>query len=813
MLDSEQRAALRVVLPYTIVAVSWILFSDAALLRLSVTAALINQLQSTKGLLFVVVTASLLFGLLLGELRRRRAVEDTLRVSETRFRAFFEHAPVYCYLVAPNGLILDVNAAACAALGYTRAELVDTPVSRLYAPAARARAQAAFERWRDTGQVLDEELVLQTRAGVERVVLHSAETMRDAAGRSLYAISVQRDVTDQTRTEAALRASEQRLARLVETVPEGIVIVDAAGQITFANAAAEQLLGLTRSALAGRKYDDPAWRITAVDGGPFPPEALPFVRVMATGQAVYGVEHAIERDGRRVILAINAAPLDAPGGALTGIVAAISDVTARRTAEAEVAAARDRLANVLNSITDAFITLDFEWRITYVNAEAARLNQKQPAEFLGKTHWEEWPASVGTEVERQYRAAMTDRVAVHFEHHYYVARQYDLWLSIHAYPTDDGLAVYYHEITERKRAEAALQRSEQVLRLFVEHSPAAIAMLDRDLNYIVASRRYLADYGLGDQSLAGRSHYAVFPEIPERWRAIHRRCLAGATERADEDPFPRADGRLDWVRWEMRPWYEADGGIGGVILFSEVITDRLNAQAALRQLNAELEQRVAERTAELKAQYQRQAALEERQRLARDLHDVVSQTLFSASVIAETLPRLWDRNPPRVRQGLDELHRLTRGALAEMRALLLELRPESLTQTNLADLVQQLAGALAGRTDLEVVVRTEPPPALPGEVRLGLYRMAQEALNNVVKHARARRVKITLTSPAKDGVRLGIRDDGQGFDPAAVTPGRLGLSILSERAAAIGAALDVVSAPGAGTDVRITWPAPVRPAP
>jgi len=360
------------------------------------------------------------------------------------------------------------------------------------------------------------------------------------------------------------------------------------------------------------------------------------------------------------------------------------------------------------------------------------------------------------------------------------------------------------DITARKQAEAALRRNEQVLRLFVEHSPAAIAMFDRDMRYIVASRRYLVDYDLGDQELTGRSHYAVFPEIPERWRAIHQRCLAGATERAEADPFPRADGRLDWVRWEIRPWHETDGGIGGVILFSEVITERKQAQDALRRLNAELEGRVAERTAELKTQYQRQATLEERQRLARDLHDVVSQTLFSASVIAETLPRLWERNPDQVRLGLGELHRLTRGALAEMRALLLELRPEALAQTNLADLLRQLASALAGRTDLDLSVQAEPKPALPVEVRLGLYRMAQEALNNVVKHARASKVEIALTALA-GGVRLSIRDDGQGFDPAVVPPGRLGLGILGERAEAIGATLAVTSAPGTGTEIVITW--------
>ncbi len=152
----------------------------------------------------------------------------------------------------------------------------------------------------------------------------------------------------------------------------------------------------------------------------------------------------------------------------------------------------------------------------------------------------------------------------------------------------DRIIVLLRDISERKAAEEKLLRQQQVLRLFVEHSPAAIAMLDREMNYIVASRRYQKDYSLGDQDLSGRSHYEVFPEIPEHWKEIHRRCLAGAVEKNDEDPFPRADGSLDWVRWEIRPWHEPGGEIGGIILFSEVITERKKAENEITRANEEL---------------------------------------------------------------------------------------------------------------------------------------------------------------------------------------------------------------------------------
>lgn len=149
--------------------------------------------------------------------------------------------------------------------------------------------------------------------------------------------------------------------------------------------------------------------------------------------------------------------------------------------------------------------------------------------------------------------------------------------------------VMAQDVTERKQTEANLRRSDEIFRLFIEHSPAAIAMLDSDMRYIVHSKRYLKDYGLGEQTILGKSHYEVFPEIPDRWKEIHRRCLAGAVERSDEDFFIRMDGSVDWVKWEIRPWHETDGRIGGVILFSEIITEQKKANNALRDSEEKLQ--------------------------------------------------------------------------------------------------------------------------------------------------------------------------------------------------------------------------------
>jgi len=135
----------------------------------------------------------------------------------------------------------------------------------------------------------------------------------------------------------------------------------------------------------------------------------------------------------------------------------------------------------------------------------------------------------------------------------------------------------------------ALRRREHLLDLFIRHAPAAIAMLDTKMRYVAVSRRWLVDYDLAERDLIGRSHYEIFPEIEERWRAIHEKCLAGDHASAAEDQFQRADGSTVWLRWEIHPWYDIDGSVGGIVMFTEVITARKQAEDEMRRLTSELQ--------------------------------------------------------------------------------------------------------------------------------------------------------------------------------------------------------------------------------
>jgi len=247
---------------------------------------------------------------------------------------------------------------------------------------------------------------------------------------------------------------------------------------------------------------------------------------------------------------------------------------------------------------------------------------------------------------------------------------------------------------------------------------------------------------------------------------------------------------------------------GKVIGVFDVQSDRLNAfdETDIAVLESLAHQTAAAiENSRLYSQAQQAAVIEERQRIARELHDAVTQTLFSASLIAQALPAVWRRDQKEGAELLDQLRQLSRGALAEMRTLLLELRPAALTETKLEDLIRQLAEATSGREGLPVAVTTEGSGILPPDVHVAFYRIAQEALNNVAKHARASQASVSLDLTQAAGAMLSIRDNGRGFSAEDVRPGELGLGIMRERAEAIGAALTIESQPGQGTQVRLNW--------
>jgi PAS domain S-box-containing protein len=267
------------------------------------------------------------------------------------------------------------------------------------------------------------------------------------------------------------------------------------------------------------------------------------------------------------------------------------------------------------------------------------------------------------------------------------------------------------------------------------------------------------------------------------------------------DSAPLLEGIQSWMWVPLAVKNRIIGGIG--IAHSE--RDYFTPHHADLALSVANQAAITMINAELYEQAQALAVLEERQRLAQNLHDAVNQSLFSAGLIAEVLPRLWDRDQAEARRSLEDLRRLTRGAQAEMRALLAELRPSTLTDSNLSDLLILLGNAFTGRTNVPVTVKAEGEGTLPADTQVALYRICQEALNNIAKHANASEVEIELRHTTEE-LELLIRDNGCGFETAQQTPsGHYGLAMIHERAESIGASLSITSQPGIGTKIVIRW--------
>ncbi|MGE5374466.1 MAG: PAS domain S-box protein, partial [Bacteroidota bacterium] len=296
-----------------------------------------------------------------------------------------------------------------------------------------------------------------------------------------------------------------------------------------------------------------------------------------------------------------------------------------------------------------------------------------------------------------------------------------------------------------------------------------------------------------------------------------------------ERRYRHKDGRIFWARINYSLVRDMDGQPDYLVGIIEDIDDQKRAAERLAEQEADylltLQQRVEERTHKLEEANQllhqemeqrtkieqelaekaaEEAVAADRTRLARDLHDAVTQTLFSASLIAEVLPDLWEMDVDEAKRSTEELRQLTRGALAEMRTLLLELRPATLTQTRLSDLIKQLCEAFIGRSRLPIKLSIEGDCQLPPEVQIAVYRIAQESLNNVFKYARATQVDVNL-SILENTIRFETYDNGIGFDMSTIKPTSLGMRIMRERAEAIGADFQVTSQPGSGTCVEVIW--------
>jgi signal transduction histidine kinase len=278
-----------------------------------------------------------------------------------------------------------------------------------------------------------------------------------------------------------------------------------------------------------------------------------------------------------------------------------------------------------------------------------------------------------------------------------------------------------------------------------------------------------------------------------------------------ERSAPAARSAFDTVLSYIRGWMAVpllyQEQVIGILVMHHLEPGGFTAVHAEKAMAFANQAAVAVENARLYEQAQQLSALEERQKLARELHDSVSQALYGIALGARTAHTLLDQDPTRLGPPLDYVLKLAEGALDEMRALIFELRPESLAEEGLVAALEKHAAALRARKQIEVATTLTAEPDISLEAKHALHRIAQEALHNIGKHARASRVELCLEHISGELV-LAIRDDGRGFDSTASFPGHLGLKSMRERIEKLGGGFSIESRPGFGTTVTAILPRP-----
>jgi PAS domain S-box-containing protein len=365
-------------------------------------------------------------------------------------------------------------------------------------------------------------------------------------------------------------ASEERFKLVVEYSPIAMLLVNDAGSIEMVNIAAETLFGYTNTELVGQSVDIliPEALLVHHHGHRADFAAAPRPRAMDVGRDLY----ALHKNGSRFPVEIGLNPIETQDGIV--VLASITDLSARSKTEQMWR----HFASIIESSEDAIVSKTMDGIIASWNPAAERIFGYSESEAIGKPITMLFPPDrLAEEADLMERLARGERIA-----RYDTARVRKdgclVDVSVKLSPIMDGFgnvvgaSKIVHDIAERKRTEKDLRERTAVLRAFADRTPAAVAMFDREMRYVVASRQWLEERGLADRNIVGLSHYDLFPNFPEHHKEVHRRCLAGAIERSEEDFLPSEDGAERWIRWEVRPWSYPDGELGGILVWTQDIT-------------------------------------------------------------------------------------------------------------------------------------------------------------------------------------------------------------------------------------------------
>ena len=713
-----------------------------------------------------------------------------LRDSEIRYRTLASSSPDLVFATDAEGHWTFLSDRARTMLGWDIEDTVGRHFSEVVADGWVERSFAQFAEFvANPGSVYTARLDFKGGDGRPPVPLEINVIGHLEDGKLSAIHGVARDVSERERLEHDLHASEARFRNLVQTSPDVIYRCDADGRFLFMAEGSEALFGWTPAEVADLAFAD----LTAEESLA---EALANFTEQRDEHEVVRRYHYLlrHRDGTIFPGEITSVSVW-EDGRFAGVQGTVRDITQQERLERELRESQERYRFLVENAPDVVFSTDDAGNFTFMSEAMERVSGWKPEEVVGG-HFSRVVDEASIPIAgASWRALVedpaTEQVSI------LKLRGPDGKLTpvevsaIGMVDADGGFAGIHgstRDISERDRLERELRESEERYRYLVASSPDLVWLTDAagTLTFISDAARSMLGYE--PTELMGRPYAEIFAPSARRDATIRFRWLARhpAAVHRMRLPFRHADGHDVLVEINGTGMTD-DGAFIGAHGAARDVSERDRLERDLRRQAGEL------------------AAGEERAHLARELHDSVTQALFSMTLVSRSVEMLLDRDPAAARTQMGQLRDLQREALAEMRALIFELRPGNLEQDGLSRALRTHTAALQGRIGLPIVVESTLDERLPLPIEEVLYRISQEALHNVVKHAGARQVRLELGRIAS-GVRLRVSDDGKGFDPARVPDGHLGLAGMRARADKIGARFSVRSVPGEGTTVEVVVP-------
>ncbi len=525
------------------------------------------------------------------DLRGRRAAEVELNVSRDRVATIFNTVADGIIFHNSTGEIREWNSSAERILGVTGGQMAGrTPFDSRWRSVNEDGTPCRPEEHPAVVTLVHGRSVRGFVMGIHKPdasltwILVNSEPLLGGDGQVRGAVISFADITERKRAAEQLARSERMVRTVTDGLPGMVAYWTADLHLAFANRSYSDWFGRLAEEIIGVHLNE---LLEPVRRG----SELPFVRGALRGES-QEFESTHERpDGSIVYHWTHYVPdMAEEGGAVRGFFVLISDVTERRLAERSVTESEERFrsAFAFAGIGMAIVAIDGHFlKVNHSLCEIVGYNEDEllALRFQEITLPDDLEADLAHIGDLLAGRSQSYQMEKRYRHR--AGRIVWVRLTVSLVRGADGTPLQFvaqiEDITARKRVEQALGDSEERTRLFAEHAPASVAMFDRDMRYLVASRQWYIDYHLEGRSIIGESHYAVFPEISEDWKAIHRRCQAGAVETAEADPFVRSDGSKQWLRWEVRPWYDAAGKVGGIVMFTQDITLRKRLEENLAQ--------------------------------------------------------------------------------------------------------------------------------------------------------------------------------------------------------------------------------------